>query len=227
MYTLFRSKSNRARKLSRNKPVKDKWSSDEAWCHDPALEKPPTRKSKSALDKTQHQTIREDIQFNPPSVIVRRDSYSTITTLEEGYSPENSLLFSSEPPASFTSDKAYIIPKMICFSKKEEDEVPQDMPLMQKAKFVPDPMNVGDFYGDDISSKADLPGWPKPTGSSKTRKSPRQLLDEMDTPSCRTTGKNGRSLLRRGVSIGLDSLQPPIRSEEFAAPRPSPKRMEI
>jgi hypothetical protein len=220
MHTLF--KSQQARNLSRNIQVKEKWSSEDAWCHDPAMGR-LRRKSLSVHELTK-QCRQKEIQFSPSPPLIRRDSYSTITTIDEVNSPQNSTLC-NEPSTSF-NDKSYI-PKIIYFSSQEEkDEIPHDMPLIRKAKFVPDPMNVGAFYADDVSVTSNSPGWPKLEGqaSIKTRKSPRQLLDEMDTPH-RKKG-SCRPVLRRGVSRGLDSLVPPIRVIE-SPPFATSTRLEI
>jgi hypothetical protein len=198
MYTLFRNQ--RGFKEQTRKPIKktitEKTPREDLFLQRNRVEKPAFNKDAKRC---------KDIPCRP---LRRRDSYSTISTVGELEASSSFVV----PSSSYENEKCHI-PQVICFYQEEKQEVmPQNMPLIQKAKFVPDPMNVGDFYGDDVTV-VDMPDWPKPEAraSLTIRKSPRQLLDEMDSSTCNQK-RNGRPVLRRGTSKGLQSLVPPIRS---------------
>jgi hypothetical protein len=201
MYRLYRNQRGykEQTRIPIKKRVTEKTPREDLFLQRNRVEKPAFNSS----NKDANAKRCKDIPCRP---LHRRDSYSTISTVGELEASSSFVV----PSSSYENEK-YYIPRVICFYQEEKQEVvPQNMPLIQKAKFVPDPMNVGDFYGDDVTV-VDIPGWPKPEAraSLTTRKSPRQLLDEMDS----STGnqKRRRPVLRRGMSKGLQSLMPPIR----------------
>ena len=187
----------------------------------------------------------ESLERAPP--LIRRDSYSTITTIDELHSPQNSFVMQKSTPT--VSGKAYMIPETICFpaaergeGKKKEESLPE-MPLIQKAKFVPDPMNVGEFYDNDEASfsrdniMVPVDRWSsqrldvKSPSSKKdkrpilARNSPNHWKNEKGTEKdSLPRHRSGRPLLRRGISMGLQELLPPVRT---AVPPFTGDRMEI
>lgn len=206
MYTLFRNHTGYNKEQTRI-PIKKK-TFEKAALTD-LLQR--NRVEKPAFS---NKTDAKRCKDSPCKPLHRRDSYSTLSTVGE-IEANGSLVVSS---SSYHCESG-IIPQEICFYQEQKQEpMPISMPLIRKAKFVPDPMNVGDFYGDD-ATVVDMPGWPKPEAraSLTTRKSPRQLLDEMDS-SVSNRKRDGRPVLRREMSTGLKSLMPPIRPGTSSSP---------
>ncbi|CAJ1946327.1 unnamed protein product [Cylindrotheca closterium] len=165
-----------------------------------------------------------------PSPPLRRDSFSTITTIEELEAASSSCVQSqitelSEGIPHFIS--------FIMFSEEDEEDLTisaSNMPLIKKAnKFLPDSSNVGDFYGDDYDHDDDCyinnnisTACTSPKHTAHGRKSPRQLLNQMDSFTNRK--REGRPALRRGESMGLNALSPPLRSGTLS---PQPVRSSL
>ena len=189
----------------------------------------------------------ESLERAPP--LNRRDSYSTITTIDELDSPQNSFEMQNLSPV--LSGKAYMIPKIICFpaerntrEEEEKEESLQKMPLIQKAKIAPDPMNTGELYENDKASfscdnisVSPVDRWssqsmdfksPTPKKDKRpilARNSPSHWKNEKGTDKDSVPRhRSGRPLLRRGISIGLQQLLPPVRT---AVPSFTGDRMEI
>jgi hypothetical protein len=178
--------------------------------------------------------------------LLRRDSYSTFTTAPE--TPESSVFFSKasfiSPTPSKNKNGGDSLPLVICFIRQQEQQqessmmiFPQETPLIQKArKFLPDSMNVGDFYGDDDEEIVFLPDNNHNnndtvtatssdigvvTSKTRTTPPPPTRCGGAAASIARRTSRD-RPTLRRGTSGGLDEcVLPPIRSSNDRGGRPS------
>jgi hypothetical protein len=189
----------------------------------------------NAVLKQHHEAILP--QKKECLLFLRRDSYSTFTTAVE--TPENSIGMVVKTATSSQHRELLPHEMTICFPKEErEDSFFGELPLiLQKAKFLPDPMNVGDFYGDDDVKEEDIIFVPdvhhqETTQATPTLRKPSShpsvANEDNETAAERskkpTRGGRPRTLRRHG-SGGLECIRPPVR--DCLPPLLSMTRMEI
>lgn len=189
----------------------------------------------NAILKQHQEAIVPQTKEETRPLLLHRDSYSTITTAVE--TPDNSTKEENRQPES---RKGLLPHEMIICVPNDVDHDQEDLYLLstlQKAKkFIPDAMNVGDFYGDDDEealqedivfvppeslqnpfAEASPKFWLTENKSkASAQKAPTsRLIMNLPTASPSTSiarSEAGRRTLRRHGSGGLECIRPPARN---------------
>lgn len=143
-----------------------------------------------------------------PPPLVYRDSYSTITTTDDLDSPHSSLAFHSKPSPIVRVGQEYI-PQVIWFCEEKEKAPSRRANMLVKDRWSSSQRT--NFQSDLVDS----PSSKKDSRSLLARHSQSQWKSEGNLyKDVSPRHRSGRPRLRKGISIGMDPLTPPLRSSK-------------